>query len=627
VLVLLRLLLWVKGANGVKEQKADMGMMIRVPLGIRRLLALLLASALFVGLSTTVLARPAEAAVDGTDWSAVAVPSGFAYGLSGPQVSTSCAPGTSFCMAVMDDLSVVGGGGYVGQGVLTTTDGTDWTGYTTVPSDIKISSLSCPAVDQCVAAGVDQASDAPGGPPPEVAETDDGGQTWTMLASPPAYVTVDASSGSYQEPWMPRGLSCPTMTNCYLVGATSILGVSHGGIPFRGVIATTSDAGDTWSATADEPTAAGDDYQLDAISCESVQTCVTVGQTSSYTPGIVLSSTDAGATWLSSPDPTLVGLGQLESVSCAGQSAGLAICSAVGYASNGTGPVEIRSLDGGVTWSGVEFTDFSGDGGGFLGGISCADADVCWAANGAGHDPPLFGTADGGTSWNPVSRDDATGGGGVVACATEKLCVAAVDGGLWVTTDGGGVSDSTPRAPVVTPLPPDSPSGVSAAAGRATTIGGQDRKAALHQKVAISIAEPGRKDLTRSTRVGLNGYFDTAISRVEAGRSSLSFSIAGKKVKGVTVRGFTASRPVISAVRPAMDPRSARRSVTITGRNFNKVTAVHFGSSTASHIRRIAADKITVTAPRGRNKTVLVTVTTSSGGPSPLTGRSRYTYR
>ncbi|HXY44274.1 MAG TPA: hypothetical protein VEH29_08805 [Acidimicrobiales bacterium] len=409
--------------------------------------SLVLASLIVVSLTIGSASR-AGAALSGTDWSEVGVPSSYDDGLTtGVQALTSCAPESTFCMAIVYNTDVQipspDGGDAVGQGVLVTSDGVHWTSYLSLPSDEIVAGLSCPAVNDCVTVGA-----PPGEYASNASETTDGGQSWTVLSSLPATVPIDTSNGVVQQSWEAFGISCPTASDCYIVGTGGGVG-PHPTPPESGVIIGTEDGGQTWTTTVEPQSVA---VELFSISCESPMSCVAVGDTAGPAPGVALSTTDGGATWLSSPSPTLDGVGDLVSVSCAGDNGGLDICMAIGYAT--TGSAVIRSTDGGVTWSGWEFTGIPSRGG--LYAISCATADDCWAMNATPVGDPLYGTADGGSSWASVADDDAAlGGADGLSCALSKqVCIATVDGGLWETTDGGGWGAAATGASVNQPLPP-----------------------------------------------------------------------------------------------------------------------------------------------------------------------------
>jgi len=157
-------------------------------------------------------------------------------------------------------------------------------------------------------------------------------------------------------------------------------------------------------------------------------------------------------------------------------------------------------------------------------------------------------------------------------------------------------------------------------------IGGQDGVVSQQgNSVHVVLEEPEHSSLSLATTVGVNGYYDVQVPQVPAGSSSVSFTIAGQRAKRLTLAGYTAPRPLVLSVQPSLDPEGGR-TVTILGRNFNGSISVKFGTDLATRVQRTSANKLMVEAPKRPRSTVLVTVITGAGGPSPLTGRSRYTY-
>jgi subtilase family serine protease len=70
-------------------------------------------------------------------WTAVTPPGGLfvGNGNDGPPISpVSCAPATTYCVAVLGSTSVVTGQGTIGQGVAVTSNLTSWTSYDSLPS-------------------------------------------------------------------------------------------------------------------------------------------------------------------------------------------------------------------------------------------------------------------------------------------------------------------------------------------------------------------------------------------------------------------------------------------------------------------------------------------------------------
>ena len=145
------------------------------------------------------LATPARAALSGTDWIQQDLPANFFVVGAAPLSPVSCVPGTQFCMVLASDTSVVVNGDLAGNSALVTTDaGRTWNDYATLPSTFLVGAVSCVSASVCWAAGTN-AQDGPG-----VAETTDGGQTWTDK-SPAAWATAT---------WWPNAMDCVSATTC-----------------------------------------------------------------------------------------------------------------------------------------------------------------------------------------------------------------------------------------------------------------------------------------------------------------------------------------------------------------------------------------------------------------------------
>jgi hypothetical protein len=374
------------------------------------------------------LAGPADAALSGTGWSAATLPANFDLVNAAPLAPASCVHGAKFCVVVAGNDAVVGPNGIIGQGDLVTTDGgTDWTGYTDLPSaSMTVTAISCPTRKVCWASGPGPEDQ------PEVARSGDGGKTWT-LATPAAW-----ASASYS--WWPNAISCVSASTCWLAGQTA-------NSTQNPEVAETTDGGGTWTTFSNLPAVTpdsnGDTYGLNGISCVAADSCVAVGGINGGSgPATVISTTNGGTSWSLSTASALGSVEDFFSVSCLpGPSVTSgAICRAAGVALEAAGPVELSSSDGGNTWGGLEtFGDT-----GWLNSISCADAEHCWAAS-SGTTVALAGTDDGGASWSTVTSDTSNEDGSV-SCATAKFCVATTDGELWVTTDDGGLGAATSAA-------------------------------------------------------------------------------------------------------------------------------------------------------------------------------------
>ncbi|HEY2128540.1 MAG TPA: hypothetical protein VGH77_15260 [Streptosporangiaceae bacterium] len=88
---------------------------------------------------------------------------------------------------------------------MTTNGGASWTGYTGQwASYLTVNSISCASISVCWIAGTGQ------GGAGEVAESTDGGQTWTQKS--PAFL---ADSGGTRSP---NAIDCVSATTCWLAG-------------------------------------------------------------------------------------------------------------------------------------------------------------------------------------------------------------------------------------------------------------------------------------------------------------------------------------------------------------------------------------------------------------------------
>jgi hypothetical protein len=112
----------------------------------------------------------------------------------------------------------------------------------------------------------------------------------------------------------------------------------------------TTDGGATWTSFSNLPIIPRNDpdgtYTLDGISCISALACVVVGGLNYYDgKAQIIATTDGGATWSLSLDPTLAGLQQLFSVACLPVPGGLPTCRPAGNAGAGGGPAIVTSTE------------------------------------------------------------------------------------------------------------------------------------------------------------------------------------------------------------------------------------------------------------------------------------------
>jgi len=337
----------------------------------------------------------------GATWKADIVPP-RQQGLS----AVSCASTTS-CVAVGSTPT------NIGDVIATTNGGGTWV-VRAVPGGLEVlRAIACPSTSECIAVGdwVDGAG--------AIVLTTNGGSTWTAETAPGGVGL--------------RAVACPSTRDCVAVGNTDDAG-SNG----VGGIVTTRDGGVTWQL---RPLAART-MSLTGVSCASPGDCVAVGFGDSW-PGVIVGTSDGGATWKTETAPSVRGGERLSGVSCS--SARDCVAVGEGYA--------FVTSNGGHTWEiTLRMTDNAG-----LAAVSCPSTSHCTAVgtltpgvhNGAG----VFTTNNGGTSWvtklvipNALSSLDA------VSCASTTDCVAVGsegrNGGLVLTTTNGGVSWITAPAPV-----------------------------------------------------------------------------------------------------------------------------------------------------------------------------------
>jgi hypothetical protein len=363
-------------------------------------------------------AAPANAALSGSDWVMQPLAQRYTDGITGgPSISpVSCVPGQKFCVAIVGDTGTIVNGFYIGQSALVTTDkGQTWTAYATLPAAVRVDAISCASDEVCWVAGTEWSDGAPA-----VAETTDGGQQWT-----------DMTPGSWASAsWWPNAIDCVSATTCWLAGTA--------GYGYSPSAAETTDGGATWTVFSNLPTFVSPDpngtYTLQGISCQSADACVAVGGLDEADgTATVITTDDGGVTWSRSASAALSRIQSLVGVSCLPH-AGSVTCYGAGSGTGASGSVVLVSHDDGVTWT----RKLQPANNGWLSSISCVSARNCWAA-GAGTTDALVGTSDRGTSWSTVTSDTSNEYGSV-SCLSRKICVAVTDGGLWVTSDDGGLA-------------------------------------------------------------------------------------------------------------------------------------------------------------------------------------------
>jgi hypothetical protein len=222
-------------------------------------------------------------------------------------------------------------------------------------------------------------------------------------------------------------LSCATARRCWAVG---VAGPNPAPASGATVIDATSNGGLTWKA---QQVTGGSTPELSGVSCPTTTECMAVGSNGASLPGsgVVITTSDAGATW--SPAVTPENALVVSSVTCASP----IDCTAI--VSNGTSTWSAHSADFGQTWQ--QEGDLPA---GFLpgnditcvAGGTCIDAGYTPTTNGHGQGAVAV-SADGGQSWALASVPTGTGVLQSTACLSATDCLAA-------GTTGTTVSDVVP---------------------------------------------------------------------------------------------------------------------------------------------------------------------------------------
>jgi photosystem II stability/assembly factor-like uncharacterized protein len=251
----------------------------------------------------------------------------------------------------------------------------------------------------------------------EIAETTDGGLTWTTKPGPAAPLATDFE--------VPGGISCTSTTSCVLIGSygwPSEIGQWDAEV--------TTDGGQTWTQVRMPARAGFPTPEEPGVRCFAGGNCITPGD---Y-------STDGGRTWSEGSLPSGILAAWLMSCGDNSHCAGIAV-------ESGT-QVVIVTTDGGKTW-----TQLPGAGlprNAFLSSLTCATASTCWTAGSTGtlmphaanqhqhqHQPLLVtgdrppqpileSTDDQGQTWMAARIPSRYGiiGVGSVSCSATTSCFA-----------------------------------------------------------------------------------------------------------------------------------------------------------------------------------------------------------
>jgi photosystem II stability/assembly factor-like uncharacterized protein len=329
---------------------------------------------------------------------------GYLYGVSCPSSTT--------CFAV--DSPNTGDGE-----IIKTTNGGQFWGPSLAVNQITFNTINCPTTSVCFAIGLGV-----------IYATKDAGVTWAaqIVGSSQRYVDISCPNattcivvtqlGSFIKTtdginWSApaglgtasglNGISCPNTSTCFATDNST-----------PGQVFSTNDGGTTWTLSfnlATDPQAGGTS-PLGSISCPSVTVCYAAGG-----PGLVATTTNAGATWrtdFTSSNATVTGISCPSISSC--------------YAS-ATDSTILYTTDYGGTWT-VQLGSFNT----YYRSLSCPTTTACFAvgANGV-----ISATTIAGSAWTKPAPSEPTTLVKGMSCATASDCYAVAFNYILVTHDGG----------------------------------------------------------------------------------------------------------------------------------------------------------------------------------------------
>ena len=431
------------------------------------------------------------------------------FGFAGDSFSGVSCPSTSECMAVGSDGTNTDP--YLEgetEGILLSGTCTLVTGCGTVlypESTSYLGSVSCFSSSACIAVGSNGAGGAA-----------------IATASATGWTTMTATIASAD------AVSCQSSSDCMVAG-----GVTATGQP--GTVLATTDGGASWATSFTFPYTVS---SLTSVSCFSASVCMAAGGLTDATsavgptgPGVVVRSSDGGATWATESLPA--GVGALSAISCASTS----VCEAFG---NPLMPVIVGTTDGGATWhsqtvpSGVEFvtqlscpsiSDCTGVGEAPLGSstgpvvilnttdggatwttetapsglsnltsIACPSVSECTAVGETNVSAPtpntaIITTTDGGSTWTSETAPSGVSGLVSIACPTVSVCMAigsVSSGATVISTTDAGTTWTTESFPSSTASPGD----IACASATACTVVGETSANSGHG-VAVATTDGG----------------------------------------------------------------------------------------------------------------------------------------
>ena len=221
-------------------------------------------------------------------------------------------------------------------------------------------------------------------------------------------------------------MTCPTESQCFAVGYVD----GNDGSDIGGVILSTTDGGASWTDDSVPPTlASGNLDLLQAIVCPSASDCYAVGSVDGG--GVIVETTDAGSTWSIVEKMPDVSLGT-PGISCPTPS----YCVALGSSGSADYNTYVfATTDAGATWQTVVLPPDPPQ----LRGVWCQSAAECMLVGGG----DIIETDNGGTSWSMHTVGNPQINLTTVSCASPTTCFAAGGDDPQGATSGGVVFTST----------------------------------------------------------------------------------------------------------------------------------------------------------------------------------------
>lgn len=185
----------------------------------------------------------------------------------------------------------------------------------------------------------------------------------------------------------------------------------------------------------------------------------------------------------------------------------------------------------------------------------------------------------------------------------------------WGSNEAGELGDGSVEGPEkCAGLPcsrtPVKVSGLSKVTAISANLG--HSLALLEGETVEAWGENSEGQLGDGTRKGPEKCYGYACSRKPVAVDDLTRDVVGIAAGGWHSLAYGSPGPSVGSVSPDRGSPSGGTEVTITGANFNGVTAVKFGTANASSFKTESSTKIVAVSPAGSGK-AYVTVTTSTG--------------